>query len=168
MGPPCAKRFPQKYRAYLKKQRDRRRRERASAHDAGREAVAALRKDVDRLRSRGNQHMRAADGLRRQVTALQARLQQAQAAAKEAKKSHQASEDALRADLLEAADREKHLKQQNRALQETVSQKIKQEAAWQLWWERVQTRASQSTLSLLRRLSRPPPASRDACWGGGQ
>ena len=39
---------------------------------------------------------------------------------------------------------------------------------WSLWWDRVKARASSKTLSLIYKLGRRPPASKDCGWGGGQ
>lgn len=113
------------------------------------EIITAKQRTNQLLRKNNELHNKSRELLEHNIS-LEQRLMQKEAALKEA-------QDELVQARQESHKQTKQLVQQRRIVQ-----------SWELWWDRIKSKADTCFLQRLRKMARRPPSSADASWGGGQ
>ena len=155
-----------KYAKYLKAQRDRRRKESATAR-------------LERRRQQARPFVQAA--VRAAVRTAQADRDEAVQRKNALLRKHKGTEQycqsllahncALENRLVKAERRlaeSKVVAQENDRLQQQLLKKNNKLERWELWYSRVLERAGAGFLKKLWHFGRRRPPAPDACWGGGQ
>jgi hypothetical protein len=179
MGPP--RKGTREYKAYLEKQRDRRRIKRRTAAGAKalnnntvKEALATCKRkekelcqELELVKKRSNNHFRKAGQAEKWKEEARLNLLAWKNLQAEHKKELEAAKSAK-------SKKVEGLKSQVAQLQkELVSEKARADAAetrakeWDNYWDRVSSKARAGTLRWLKSEVVPRPAP-DRCWGGGQ
>lgn len=144
-----------KYEEYLKKQMLRRRRERAITKK--KKAVRTLGPDLKKLQKTMREAIQNQEKTTMKSNAHWRKLCRAETRC-----------ETLQAEIEELKRFLRLSRKETKTAQEETIYYKRFVVKWSDWWERLKMQASSKSLGWIYKLGRPPPASTDRCWGGGQ